>query len=455
MTSIFARNALLTTGWQHNVRITLAEGKIGTISANATAQPGDTRVDTLLPALPNLHSHTFQRAMAGMTETRGESADSFWTWRDLMYRFLQHLTPDDIESIAAFAFMEMQEQGFGACAEFHYIHHAAGGARYAASSELSQRIMAAAGISGIGLTLLPVVYSYAGLGQRPLAENQLRFGNTLDQFLHLHAEARQALSGNLPGDSKIGIAPHSLRATDAAQLQQLASLMPDTPTHIHIAEQTREVDDVVAATGQRPVQWLLENVNVKSNWCLVHATHMTAAEVKAMALSGAVAGLCPLTEANLGDGIFEAAVFLRQGGVFGVGTDSNINISVAGELSTLEYSQRLRDRQRNVLAMGPNSTGHALYTRAAAGGAQALGRNCGAIETGKWADLVAIDGQHSQLLALKPQQLVDGWLFASPRNPVTELWSAGRHCVTNGEHVAHSAIEAAYRKTISRLVALL
>ena len=355
MASIFARLALLPDGWQRDVRISFSDGLIEGVSRQTKAQAQDCLVDALLPAMPNLHSHTFQRAMAGMTEQRGQSIDSFWTWRDLMYSFVQHLTPEDIEAISAFAFMEMQEQGFASCAEFHYLHHAAGGKPYAKVSELAERIMSAASTTGMGLTLLPVLYSYAGLGHKLLGENQKRFKNSMTEYLKLREGAEMALRQNMPTDARIGVAPHSLRAVASEDLKELSRLFPDVPFHIHIAEQTKEVDDVIAATGQRPVEWLLNNFHVNHSWCLVHATHMNLAEAVQLASSGAVAGLCPITEANLGDGIFDGKAFIATKGTFGIGTDSNISISVGDELRMLEYSHRLRERERNVLAMGQGS----------------------------------------------------------------------------------------------------
>ncbi|MEP6826890.1 MAG: formimidoylglutamate deiminase [Aestuariivirga sp.] len=451
MADVFARLAMLSEGWQHDVRISINDGFISDVARHSKAQPGDSSVDTLLPAMPNLHSHTFQRAMAGMTEQRSQNADSFWTWRDLMYRFVQYLTPEDVEAIAGFAFMEMQERGFGSCAEFHYIHHAAGGQPYANISELAERVMSAANATGIGLTLLPVLYSYAGLSQRPLAENQLRFKNTLEKFLKLRESTEKSLRRNLPADACIGVAPHSLRATSGEDLNRLSSLFRDQPFHIHVAEHEADENDSL----QRPVEWLLNNCQVDPHWCLIHATHMTLAEVSHMAKSGAVAGLCPVTEANLGDGIFEAKNFIGKGGTFGIGTDSNINISVTSELEMLEYSQRLRDRERNVLSGGPGSTGTSLFKKALAGGSQALGRNCGSIAEGQLADLVAINASNTQLMALNTNQLLDGWIFASSRNLVTDLWSAGRHNVSQGRHIKREPIETAYRKTLNRLAALL
>jgi formimidoylglutamate deiminase len=455
MTAIFARQALLPGGWHDHVRIEIEAGKIAAVTDATQAEPTDTMVDTLLPALSNLHSHSFQRAMAGMTEQRGAEADSFWTWRDVMYRFLQHLTPDDIEAIAAFAFMEMQEAGFVAVAEFHYLHHAAGGVAYDNRAELAVRIMSAAEATGIGLTLLPVLYTYAGLGKRPLEQRQLRFGNSLDDYLALHGAAAAHMQNCLPSDARMGAAPHSLRAVSGEDLAALSGKFHSIPFHLHIAEQTAELDEVKAAMGQTPVAWLLDHANVDRNWCLVHATHMTDIETKALASTGAVAGLCPLTEANLGDGVFAAKEYLAANGAFGIGSDSNINITVAGELAMLEYGQRLRDRKRNVLGGVNSSTGTTLYLKAAEGGAKALGRNTGTIAIGHWADLVAIDSNSVANCALKREQMLDGWIFASNTNPVTDLWSAGRHKVRNGHHVARETIAATYKKTVMRVAGLL
>jgi formimidoylglutamate deiminase len=447
MSAIFAEKALLPTGWSEHVRVEYKNGLIASVESRAKARPGDHRVDSLLPAVPNLHSHTFQRAMAGMTERRGPTPDSFWTWREIMYRFLQHLTPDDVEAIAAYAFMEMQEAGFGSVAEFHYVHYGVGGMPYDKIDEMSQRIIAAATQTGIGLTLLPVLYTYGGLGGAALGQHQLRFFNDTDDYLALHDSAAR----HLRQDYRIGVAPHSLRAVSQAQLKELQAALPNQPFHIHIAEQMQEVEAVQSAYGARPVAWLLGHADVNKNWCLIHATHMTATEVTDLAATGAIAGLCPVTESNLGDGVFEAAAYVEAQGRFGVGTDSNIAISLTQELATLEYSQRLTQRKRNVLASRDGSTGLHLYQQACAGGAQALGRSCGMIASGVWADLVAIDSTSTQLMTLKTEQLLDGWIFASPRSPVTDLWSAGRHCVRGGVHTARAAIEKRYRSTMLRL----
>ena len=449
--TIFAKQALLASGWADDVRVVVEGGQVASVHLNSTAMNSDVRVDTLLPALANVHSHSFQRAMAGMAEVRKAGRDSFWTWRQVMYRFMERLTPDQIEAIAAQVFMEMQEAGYASVGEFHYVHHQKGGASYDSLAELSLRIMSAAQETGIGLTHLPVLYSYGGAGEVPLGEDQLRFGNEIDRFCRLVEDARAGLN-NLPPDARIGIAPHSLRATSPNDLQALLNWRSDEPIHIHIAEQPKEVADIQGWLTARPVEWLLNNAPVGREWCLIHATHMTEFETRGMAESGCVAGLCPITEANLGDGPFNGRTYLEAGGRFGIGSDSNINISLTEELRTLEYSQRLRDLARNVLVVGEGSVGQALYTRAATGGAQALGRRTGEIAEGNLADLVAIDSLDPALISLGKDQLLDGLVFAAKDRVVTDLWSAGRHCVTGGRHFAHETIFTRYRDSISDLL---
>ena len=448
---IFAERALLPKGWAERVRITVADGHITGVAKAAAPHPGDTRVSALLPALSNLHSHAFQRAMAGMTEHRAAGRDSFWTWRDLMYRFLDRLTPEQMEAIAALVFMEMQEAGYAAVGEFHYVHHQPGGAPYGDIAELSGRIFAAASLTGIGLTHLPVLYSYGGAGEQPLASGQLRFGNSVDGFAGL-LEAIRAAARVLPADTRVGIAPHSLRATNPADLALTLPLAAGNPIHIHVAEQPREVADILAWLGARPVEWLLANTPIGADWCAIHATHMTPTETAGLAKSGAVAGLCPITEANLGDGPFNGPGWLAAGGAFGIGSDSNVRISLTEELRTLEYSQRLRDIARNVMVEKHGSVGQFLYAGAARGGARALGRKSGQIAVGNLADLTAIDLSHPTLCALKPDQILDGLAFAAPDTVVTDLWSAGRHRVKEGRHVLREQIIAGWRKAVKGLI---
>ena len=448
---IHAKSSLVDRVWLQNVCLTCVDGKISNWESGVNIDGADYAVDVLLPALGNLHSHTFQRAMAGMTEFRTAGRENFWTWRDLMYRFLGHLTPDQYEAIAALVFMEMLEAGYASVGEFHYVHHQPNGAPYSQLSELSERVFAAAKQTGIGLTHLPVLYTYGGVNQEPLAGGQLRFANDVDRFLSLVESCKASQSG-LPADAQVGIAPHSLRATSPIDLGRVLQATPQGPVHIHISEQPKEVADVEAKLGQRPVEWLLNKFDVDTRWCLIHATHMSKAETIAMANSGAVAGLCPITEANLGDGPFNGRTFLEHDGAFGLGSDSNVRISLTEELRTLEYSQRLRDMARNVLVAKEGSVGKTLYTGAALGGAQALGRDAGSIEVGKLADLVAIDRSHPALCTLQDDQLLDGLCFVAPDSVVTDTWSAGRHVVREGRHKERDAIVARYKSALSKLL---
>lgn len=451
MTRIFASRARLADGWARDAAVSIRDGAITAIERDAAPAPGDTRVDTLLPALANLHSHSFQRAMAGMTERRTAGRDSFWTWRALMYRFAGKITPDEVEAIAGLVFMEMLEAGYASVGEFHYLHHQPGGAPYAALDEMSERIIAAAAATGIGLTLLPVLYIYGGAGRQPLAPEQMRFANDVERFLRLAASARS--KSKLAGaDAVVGVAPHSLRATAPDDIARLVAVENACPVHIHIAEQIKEVDDVEAWLGARPVAWLLDHMPVDDRWCLVHATHMTDAETRALAASCATAGLCPITEANLGDGVFNGAAYLAADGAFGVGSDSNVRISLTEELRMLEYSQRLRDRSRAILAEGALGVGETLYLGAAHGGAQALGRKAGAIAVGNLADLAAIDSEAPALFALGDDQLLDGVSFAAADDIVTDVWAAGRHRVLGGRHVAREAVTARYRAVMMALL---
>lgn len=451
MTTIWAEQALLPQGWARDVCVTLTGDQIAGVQTDIPCPPGAHRVGALLPAPTNLHSHAFQRAMAGLTEARGpDPADSFWTWRRLMFRFLDRLTPDDVQVITAFVQMEMLEAGFAAVAEFHYLHHAPGGVAYGDLAEMSGRIVAAAGQTGIGLTLLPVLYQQGGCDGRALAPGQVRFGNDPDRFARLVKGAGTTLTA-LPADARLGVAPHSLRAVTPEGLASCVALRPDAPLHMHLAEQVAEVDEVLAHHGARPVEWLLANAPVDRRWCLIHCTQMTRAETLALAGTGAVAGLCPITESSLGDGIFDGVAWTGAGGAFGIGSDSNIRIRLAEELRVLDYSQRLRDRSRAALATATRSTGRVLAEGAARGGAQAAGRDAGEIAQGRLADLLALDTSLPDLEGLRGDTLLDGWIFADGDRAVADVWAAGRHVVTGGRHLARDAIITAYRTTLSRL----
>ncbi len=444
---LHADHALLPQGWVQDVTVHIADGRIAAIGPAR----GGMRVGCLLPAPVNLHSHAFQRAMAGLTEYRTAGQDSFWTWRSLMYRFLEHLSPEDVGIIAAQVMVEMAEAGYGAVAEFHYLHHAVGGVPYADRAEMAGQICAAAQETGFGLTLLPVLYERGGCDGRELAGGQLRFGNDLDGYLRLREGAARHLA-TLPRDAVLGQAPHSLRAVSPTSLAAAAAL--DGPIHIHVAEQVAEVDELVAHTGQRPVDWLLSHTSVDRRWCLIHATQMLPAETLGLAQSGAVAGLCPITEANLGDGIFDGARYLAAGGAFGIGSDSNVRISLSEEIRMLEYSQRLGLKARAVLA-DHRSVGRLVFEGMAQGGAQAAGRDAGAIELGKWADLVALDTSGPDMAGRRGDRLLDTFAFAGDDHMVRHLWSAGRHIVQDGRHIARDAVRARFATVMARLASVL
>jgi formimidoylglutamate deiminase len=440
---LHAATALLPEGWAKDIRIRIEGGRITEVTAGVEGQGHG----VLLPAPVNLHSHTFQRAMAGLTEARTAGRDSFWTWRTLMYRFLERLSPENVQAIAAQAMVEMAEAGFGAVCEFHYLHHPVGGGTYADPAEMSTRIAEAARETGLGLTHLPVIYEQGGVDGRALSGGQLRFGSSPEVYAKVLEGAAQALAA-LP-DAVLGVAPHSLRAVSLGTLAKVSG-MTKGPVHIHIAEQVAEVTEVLAAWGERPVEWACANLPLDRRWCMIHATQMTPAETSALAKTGAVAGLCPITEANLGDGIFDAPGWLAAGGAFGVGTDSNVRISLTEELRLLEYSQRLNGKARAVLA-DHRSTGRLLWDGAAKGGAQAAGRQSGAIAVGAWADLLALDTNDLRLEALQGDQLLDALVFAGRDGLVTDLWSAGRHIVREGRHIARDPIATRFRAMMRRL----
>ena len=389
--------------------------------------------------------------MAGLAEVRGPQHDSFWSWRDVMYRFVEKLDPASLQAIAALAYMEMLETGFTRVGEFHYLHHASDGVAYDDPAELSQAIFAAAEETGIAITHLPVFYAHGGFGGAEPNVAQRRFVTDLDGYARL-IDAIRSASARLP-DAIVGIAPHSLRAVTEAEFKALDVLAGRSPVHIHIAEQTREVEDSLAWSGQRPVEWLMAHAQVDARWCLVHATHITDAELGAIARSQAVVGLCPVTEANLGDGIFPGAAFQDQQGRFGIGSDSNVMIDMAEELRWLEYGQRLALRARNVLADGAGgSTGQAIFTAALRGGGQALGCGTG-IAVGQSADMIALDDRHASLAGRASASIIDSFLFAAGRQAIDTVWRRGAVVVHGGRHVARDAIIARYRQALGTLLA--
>jgi len=450
MTTLWAAKALLPSGWAQDVTVTIdKDGRISDV-ASKTA-PSGMRLDLLLPAPVNAHSHAFQRAMAGLTEARGpDTSDSFWTWRHLMYHFLNHLDPDQVQAITALVQMEMLEAGYATSVEFHYLHHAPDGTPYNTLSEMAQRVVGAADQTGIGLTLLPVQYQFGGCDRRSLGPGQIRFGNNPDRFAHLVEDCRTSLQ-HLPADARFGIALHSLRAVAPSAIINATELSASGPIHMHLAEQVAEVEEVQAAYGARPVEWLLDQVDLAEHWCLIHCTQMQPHEITGLARTGAIAGLCPITESNLGDGIFDGVTWMNANGAIAIGSDSNIRISLAEELRTLDYSQRLRDRSRAALASPEKSTGRRLYDAICCGGGKAAGRQTGQIAPGHWADLLALDGNHHDLQALQRDTLLDTYIFAGSDHMVCDVWSAGRHMVQAGRHVHRDSIIQAYSKTVKQL----
>lgn len=461
MRRFLLRQALLPDGWHDDVLVSVdATGLI----AQATPDAQDAaalRLDgPVLPGLPNLHSHAFQRAMAGLAERSGPDvspgADSFWTWRETMYGFAARLTPEDVEAIAGQLYAEMLEAGFTAVAEFHYVHHQPDGRPYDDPAELSRRVIAAADTASIGLTHLPVLYRYGGFGNREPQMRQRRFLHDPDGYARLLQMLAPALHGR--SDRRLGIAPHSLRAVSPdllrAGIAALDEIDAAAPIHIHIAEQIAEVDDCLAWSGKRPVQWLLDQGIVNRRWCLVHATHLDEDETHRLAASQAVAGLCPTTEANLGDGLFPAVEYMAAGGRLGIGSDSHISVSAAEDLRLLEYGQRLVRRRRTLLTGGPQrSNGRTLFEAAARGGAQALGQPMGAIAPGHRADFILLDADAPSLAGRRGDAALDAWIFSNQtRGTIRDVYVAGRRVVEGGRHIHSDSFGAAYHKTLGRLL---
>jgi formimidoylglutamate deiminase len=452
MSTLHFASALLPGGWADDVQVVVTDGIITKVTIGTAPGTGDERHLLAIPGVANLHSHAFQRGMAGLTETRGNTADTFWTWRETMYRFALDMTPEDTEAVATLLYVEMLEQGFTRVGEFHYLHHDRDGTPYANPAEMATRIARAAEITGIGLTLLPSFYAHASFGGAAPHTGQRRFICSIDQFAKLTAATRMAIR-SLPG-SNVGVAPHSLRAVTPDELAVVAPLAEGGPVHIHAAEQIREVEECIAWSGRRPVEWLLEHAPIDQRWCLIHATHITATETAALAGSGAVAGLCPLTEASLGDGIFPAREFLDAGGRFGVGTDSNVMVGVTDELRQLEYGQRLKHRGRNVLSGGPGvSTGRALFGASLAGGAQALAQPAVGLQASARADIVTLDTTHPSLAGRRGDAVLDGWIFAGGASAIDCVWAGGNKLVESGRHQLREPAREAFNAAVRRLVA--
>jgi len=454
--ALFAAHALLPAGWARDVQLVWdARGVLTEVRAGTQPDPASRHATgPVVPGMPNLHSHAFQRAFAGLTEFRaaaGSATDSFWTWRDVMYRFALAVSPEQLEAIATQLYIEMLQAGYTSVCEFHYLHHTPSGAPFDDPPEMALRLVAAAERAGIGLTLLPVLYQDAGFGGRPPRDDQRRFINSVDALLEI---VRRCAGRGV----RTGVAPHSLRAVSPHALSDLLEglheIDPGAPVHIHIAEQQAEVDDCIAWSGARPVQWLLDNAPVDERWCLVHATHMTTIESQRLAARGAVAGLCPSTEANLGDGVFDARSYLAANGRWGIGSDSHASVSVVDELRLLEYSQRLTQQRRNVFGSAAHpDVAERLWLEAADGGARASGRAIGRLEVGRCADFAVLDaaGVHAGLSA--PQTLANAVFAQTGQRAVRDVWVAGQARIVNGRHALDADAQAAFVAARSQLLA--
>jgi formimidoylglutamate deiminase len=434
----FTRDALLPEGWAKDVLITVEDGDIVSVERGASAL--SPLAGPVLPGMANLHSHAFQRAMAGLTEVRAAPEDDFWSWRELMYRFVGQLTPDQAQVVAHFLYVELLRHGYTAVAEFHYVHRPDG---------MLQAHLDAARDSGMAITLMPSVYRWSGFGERPLEERQRAFSRDTDAVLKAH----EGLQARASADIRFGVAPHSLRAVDPAALAALVAALPkEIPIHIHAAEQTREVEECVAALGARPVQWLLDNM-LDRRWCVVHATHLVEDEIRGLAKSGAVAGLCPTTEGNLGDGIFPLLAYRAAGGRYGIGGDSHVSRNPAEELRLLEYFQRVSTKKRNLVATDTNTAvGTTLWLEAAAGGAQALGRRMGALARGMRADFVVLDGEHPDLAGRSGDAAANALVFSGSSDLVRDVMVGGRWVVQQKHHAAEDAAASRYREVLRVLL---
>jgi len=456
---IFAKSILLADGWQENVLLEHDSNGVITKIKPQTEKPanfsGKVINGAVIPGMVNNHSHAFQWAMAGLGETSGDTKDSFWTWRKAMYGFVENIEPEDLNHIASALYMQMLKAGYTSVGEFHYLHHDKSGSFYENPAEMSMQIFEAGKNSGIDVTLLPVFYRYSGFGAQAPNDGQKRFIHSQDDYGHL-LEQVHLLSSEY--NQSYGIAPHSLRAVDKSDLEfavkALRSHSETAPVHIHIAEQTKEVDDCVSHYGQRPVEWLYDNLSPDDKWCLIHATHLTDGEVKSIAESKAVVSICTTTEANLGDGFFPVLDYKAQGGRWSVGSDSHISVNAIEELRWLEYQQRLREHSRTVLVDGANSsTGHWLWTQAAQGGAQSLQQPVGQIGVGYKANLVELNLNSMTFVGKSQQQLLDAFIFNHQfvNDAIASVWVRGQKVVEHGEHASQGIIEENFKTSLGRL----
>jgi formimidoylglutamate deiminase len=443
-------SALTEVGWQDDVTVSVDAGGM-IASVNAGTKQGHHIKGIAIPAVPNVHSHAHQRLMLGLAEKAGPGADSFWTWREVMYGFALKLGPDDLRAAAAQLYVEMLKSGFSVVGEFQYLHHQPDGSPYDNRAEMSLCCIAASERAGIAITMLPTLYTYGGFGGQAPVAGQRRFVNDAEQYLRIHEDIRAATAGHRL--CQHGISPHSLRATTPELLTEIiGSIESKLPIHIHIAEQTKEVDDCLSFSGQRPVEMLLDHFDIDRGWTAIHATHMTGPETIGLARSGAIAGLCPTTEANLGDGIFPAVHYQKAGGAIAIGSDSHISVSPAEDLRMLEYSQRLRDHTRNALAGGPGqSTGRSLLDAVCKGGAQSMAQPVGAIAPGLRADIAVLDDAHPSLIGRAGDDALDTWIFSGGNTCVKDMIVGGQHVIKDRHHANEEEIARDFRAAVRRL----
>jgi formimidoylglutamate deiminase len=467
-------SVLLPEGWARDVAVTVSdEGFITTIDAAAAGgrhgeildrapDAGAESVDGIVvPGMANAHSHAFQRAMAGNTEYRLSARDSFWTWRRAMYALANRIEPDDLQTLAAQLFLEMLKSGYTSVAEFHYLHRQRDGKAYSGVNALWEAVGNAATLAGIGLTFLPTLYQTSDFGGRPLKPEQARFASDTGVFLRaienrIAAERRAQGARGCAHTQRTGAAFHSLRAVPLDTLRaaavRLRTIDVDMPVHIHVAEQVLEVEACVQETGRRPIELLLDTGLLDPHWCLVHATHATPKELQGIAAAGAAVCVSISTEANLGDGFFDTARFLKAGGRLCIGTDSQSTVNPAEELRWLEYQQRLRKKRRGVLADAAEShVGTRLWRDAARHGAQAIGQPAGAIEVGLRADWLVLDARHPSLVGAAPDTSLDHVLFAGGDAAIRDVMVAGRWVIKNRHHAAEDELRPRFAELMHRL----
>lgn len=449
---VYCKTLLQGDHWREDVVMEVSpDGVIRQIEPGKAASADEILSGIVVPGMPNTHSHTFQRLIAGLTGASGPQKDSFWSWRDAMYRYASQLTPEQFAVTAAWVFTQMLKAGYTSCAEFHYLHHQPNGQAFNNLAEMSERLVEAATRTGISMTLLPVLYQTAGFGNSQLDPVQRRFVNDTEKYLRLLDECR--LLTKKQANIELGIAPHSLRAVPGDALKEVLQSWQDKQCriHIHISEQPAEVESCLAYLGSRPLTWLMDQFEVDDRWCLVHATHMSDDELRRAAGSGAVVGICPTTEADLGDGIFRTQEWLRAGGRFSIGSDSNVRISVSEELRQLEYNERLTSGQRNVLSQADTSCGRFLYQHAAEAGAIACGQNIGRLEPGYRADFLELDDNHLLTLGRGPNAALDSWIFAGDERVIKSVWVAGKCLIKDGRHALDKQLNNGMAKVITGL----